>query len=340
MRNLSPDCAAFVPRRMRPSTLFRSALAAITAELVAEGFGSLRELRTWQGRFAEAFGSMPVGELEPAVVVAWLRLEASRDRAPKTMRKALWLLRKVLDRCVLAGALKRNPARDLPTDVVPRNRVRDPGRSAVEVLAPSEVRAVLEADLPENFRALLALLVLAGLRFGEGAEVRWGDFALREPRAQLTISRQWHTKDRAVRETKADSVRRVPVHPALERALARAYAWHERTFRRAPSPSDLVAPWIDVEHRVLHWREQTALAWWHRGAAALGLRRTRLHGLRHTFISTLINAGARENVVFALTHTLSSGRKDARTYVHYSWPTLCRAVDRFDLDACASLEHP
>jgi integrase len=331
MHNLSPEVAALVPRRMDPSVLFRVALETVKAELIAEQFGSIRELRTWERRFNEAFGDVRLDELDPLVVVGWIRWEEKRCLAPKTVRKAIWLLRKILDRCVLAGALRFNPARNIPSDTMPKNRVRDPGRAASEVLDGADVARVLESDIPENFRALLGLLVLAGLRIGEAAEVRWGDFERRKPRSQLTIERQWHSKDRAVRVTKADIVRRVPVHPALEVLLARASEWHEQRFRRAPRPEDLVAPWLDVDHRVMHWREPTALKWWHQTSADLGLRRTRLHGLRHTFVSTLVNAGAEEPVVFALTHALSSSRKDAKIYVHYSWPTLCRAVDHFDL---------
>lgn len=331
MHNLSPEVAALVPRRMDPSVLFAAALETVKAELVAERFASMRELRTWEARFVEAFGAVRLDELEPLAVVGWIRWEQRRNLAPKTVRKALWLLRKVLDRCVLAGALTFNPARNVPADVIPANRVRDPGRAAAEVLDGDEVARVLESEIPENFRALLGLLVLAGLRIGEASEVRWRDFERRKPRWQLTIERQWHAKDRAVRTTKSDTVRRVPVHPVLEVLLARASEWHERQFGHAPRPDDLVAPWLDVDARPMHWREPTALKLWHQTSADLGLRQTRLHGLRHTFVSTLVNNGAEEPVVFAMTHALSTSRKDAKIYVHYSWPTLCRAVDHFDL---------
>lgn len=334
MRSLPPNVRAYLPVAMSPRLRFAAALELVLAQLEAEGYRSLRDVRAIAARFREVFGAVALRDLGPLAIVAWLRHEAHRGvLAPKTIRKHLHFLRKILDRCVVAGALARNPARDVPPDMVPRNRARDPGRAAAEVLSPDELELVLEADLPRQFVTLLGLLALAGLRIGEASALTWGDIRRRAPLCELVVARQFHGKDLAVVDRpKAEQVRRVPIHPALEEVLARAATWFERTFRRPIADHHLVAPWITADHQRAHWREKTALRWWHQAARELGLRETRLHGLRHTFISRLLNAGAADYLVFSLTHSLpADAQNDARAYAHFEWPALCRAVRHLGL---------
>jgi integrase len=327
-------------RDVRARTLDRdhedltAAWTRIEEQIRAEGSRSAREIAGARAHLCGgALGQCAVDRVSAQDVARWLSSERARALAPKTRRKILALGRKIFDRLVLDETIETNPIRSLPRDMWPRNRVRDPQRSALEVLATEDVVRVLraaESDPP--WAALIGMAVMAGLRVGEASGAQWGDIVTRAPLPELRVSRAWSSKDRSMVPTKADSIRHVPIHPVLGAALARARDWHVRVFRRPPRPVDLISPWISREHRPVPYRERTALTRWHALTDRLGMHRSRLHGLRHTFVSRLVDAGAPEMVVLSLTHVITARNDAPRAYVHYSWPRLCSAVSAWEIE--------
>lgn len=300
------------------------------------GRRSMADARSAVGKHVVgSFGPLDCRDLEADHVVAWIRAQRVADYSPASIRRHLSYLTQVLEHARRLGALDAaNPCRHLPAGTLPPKRARDPHRNAREVLSASQIDALLRTA-PTMRRTLWALCVLAGLRFGEAAAVRWGSITSARPLDELVIDRSWDCRSRRFGPTKTGEVRLVPVHPRLRRQIELAHAWFVETYHRAPEAGDLVAPFVHMYRNVLSpqpWHETTALKWWRRDLAEAGVRRPaqgprKLHCARHTFITLLARAGVQVETRKAMTHTMAVDADDAHSaYVHLDWHTLCAAV--------------
>jgi len=272
-------------------------------------------------------------ELTPDVVEAWIRALLARGLAANTVRKLTYLLGRFTRYAVDAGAIDVDPVSRIDRRVLPSARPRDRGRSASEVLTPSQVRRLLEDDgIPLDRRILWALLLFTGMRYGEAAALRWRAYQPElEPLGEIVVRESWDCIDHELKPTKTGLVRRVPVHPELAEWLRLSRAHFLVRANRRPRADDLVAPhWLKGAPK--HWHERTALRRWKMDLARQNLKDLpggprRLHATRHTFISLCLRAGASRDALQTVTHApMSDGRSAFDLYSHYDWAALCRAV--------------
>jgi integrase len=178
----------------------------------------------------------------------------------------------------------------------------------------------------------------AGLRVNEAIGLIWSDIDWDEHlMPAIDVVRQWLRKKRRYGPPKSRVPRRVPMRAELETRLARWWdgGW-ERAFGRPPEMHDPIVPRIIVEPSP-HWdigeitpmADTDALKRFQSRLAVCGLPPGRVHDLRHTFGSLLINHGVTKDVVAALTHPTHTKAQSVEVYLHYSWETLCKAVRSF-----------
>jgi integrase len=236
-----------------------------------------------------AFARYRVGQLTPQLVDGY-RTAKVRDREERlvdrplsntTINRTIAVLAAVLDQAVEYGHLATNPAPGK------RRRLKQarPRRTWLEL---DEVRSLLETA--GTHRALLATMVLGGLRVGEAIGLRWRDVDL----AGGTLQ---------VRHSKTDAGERtVDLSPDLlgELKLHRANS-------RFAEARDLVFPTLrgtardrhNVRARVLAGAIERA----NKQRAEHGLARIQdgvtNHSLRRTFASLLYEAGASPAYVMA-----------------------------------------
>jgi integrase len=89
-----------------------------------------------------------------------------------------------------------------------------------------------------------ALELLAGVRTGEAAALRWRHYdPTVTPLGKLLVARSYNTRRNIEKTTKTDAVKHVPVHPVLAAILAewKLGGWAEM-MGRAPGPDDLIVP--------------------------------------------------------------------------------------------------
>lgn len=215
--------------------------------------------------------------------------KAKRARVPRplsngSINKTIRLLAAILEQAVEYGYLDRNPARG-------RKRLLKESKPTRSYLQPEQVAALLSAarELDEarrgginRCRALLAILVLAGLRISEALNLHWRDVNLDGRRLRVASSKT----DAGIRE--------VDLTPALRDLLA-----EHRTRSSFAKPNDFVFATREghrdnpsnVRNRLL------ATAVEHANAALRAEGREPIgpvtpHSLRRTFISMLLAAGA------------------------------------------------
>lgn len=222
------------------------------------------------GSLIPFFGEVPLASIKAADVQRYVAERLHSGVKAATVQKALIVLKGMLKQAVEWDYLRTNPA----------TIVKAPRGAHVEMdcLTPDEIRAFLDA-VPAPSRALFFTAVFTGMRLGELLALQWSDIDWHG--GTLRVCRSvWNGTFQDPKSR--NSVRTIGMSPRLAAVLVAHkadVAW---------SPNDLVfctanggiIDQANLRHRVF----EPALK-------AAGLRKMRIHDLRHTFASLLINQG-------------------------------------------------
>jgi integrase len=200
------------------------------------------------------------------------------------------------------GGLKRNPAKDVP--LFEENNQRERYLSAEEF---ERLRCAIEHSQNPLLRWIVPMLVLTGARKREVLDARWCDFDAERKTWRIPMS-------------KSGKARYVPLSEAVLKLLA--------SIPRQPE-----VPWVFANPKtgkpfanIFHS--------WDTARCEAGLADVRMHDLRHSFASFLINGG---RTLYEVQQIL--GHSQSRTtqrYAHLSQETLLVAVNT----AAKALQHP
>jgi len=160
------------------------------------------------------------------------------------------------------------------------------------------LRDAVEKSQSKQLKYIVALLLMLGCRKNELLNAKWADFDLERRTWKIPLS-------------KSGKARHVPLSGAVVSVLEQLPRWKGCPFI-LPNPRTL-RPMRDFHDP------------WHTACRRAGLKDVRIHDLRHTFASNLVNAGQSLFVVSrALGHANIS--QTAR-YSHLSDETLLAAAD-------------
>jgi len=174
-----------------------------------------------------------------------------------------------------------NPVRDAER---PRKKVEDVVNGNIAVLAPEQIRALLEATLDQKYRTLFLTAIMTGARQGEILGLKWSDVAFEEK--QIHIQRTFNHGRFFAPKTKGSN-RKVDLAPVLVRELAK---WK---LKGIPNEHELVFP-----NRAGQPMNYNNMVQRHFSPALkrAGCPRIRFHDLRHTTASLLLDQG--ENIKY------------------------------------------
>ncbi len=223
-------------------------------------------------------GRMPVASITSIDVQKVLATMTRRGIAVSSQRRALSVVRLVLEAAVQDRRIARNAARDVK---LPRGRTqREPRWLTVEQLA-----RLTEAVTPQC-RPVVLFLGLTGLRFSEMAALTVGDVVDTPHGLGIRVHRaapQSKITSRAViGSTKTHRSRTVPVPESLKPYIEQRRDYAERDDFLFPSPHGVIWTNTNFRHR----------SKWRTAVREAGLEGTTIHDLRHTAASLLIAAGA------------------------------------------------
>lgn len=211
--------------------------------------------------------------------------------SPRTVRQVHMVLRCSLKQAVLWRLLASNPS-----DAVKPPRAE---RKEMRTLSEEEVKRLLAATAGTRHHPLWIFLVTTGVRLGEALALRWSDVETSE--ARVTIRRSLQRQSRGAGlvfvEPKSSRGRRtVPLPPQTVAVLAVHRKELDREREQAGDSwqeNDLVFP-----SPIGHPRDMAYLSFtFHRGLASAGLPRLRIHDLRHTAATHLLNNRVHPKVV-------------------------------------------
>jgi integrase len=243
----------------------------------------------------------------------------------------------------LAGLIGQSPCILTERQLGPK-RDKDPEWRKDAVFTRDEATAIISSpQIPADRRVVYALELLAGVRPGEAAALRWRHYeAAKQPLGELFVALAFSTRQFRTKSTKTDSVKYIPVHPTLAAILAewKLAGWAEM-MGRPPGSEDLIVPLppADAAARVTRREAEpfrptyySARRWRDEDLPALGFRPRRHYDMRATFITLALEDGADEHILETrVTHT----KKSRSAFDGYNrgrqWEIVCRELAKLRL---------
>ena len=271
--------------------------------------GLAQERSYFKRHLLPAFGATPMAQISKAQILHWVRSMRLAGYKPGTVNRALNLFKATMSKAFeweIAG-MERNPAhgvKNLP-DHARKERFLTPHEAG-------DLIAALRLSENQMLFPFIGFLLLTGARKSEAAWMRWGDVRMESGAWTIPLS-------------KSGKPRHVPLSGGAIRMMHDAREIIARSqLRRSvyvfPNPKT-GKPFRDVYHG------------WDAARRRAGLQDVRLHDLRHSYASALVNAG---RSIYEVQKLL--GHADVRTterYAHLSLNTLMKGAEQvqshFDL---------
>jgi integrase len=238
--------------------------------------------------------------------------------SPASVNNLIELLRLILRAAQRAGLIDRDPLSGMR-----------PLRAAIRLVNPydrMEIRRLIDATAPPN-RLLIGLAALAGLRQGEVFAIRPVDVDLAGRRLRVARSLQRHHRDFSIAQRlgapkTALGCRDVPLQAELAILVEAHLAEHWK-----PNQHDLLCPCPrGLPHHPTTFYQQVFVPSIH----AAGLRHTRYHDLRRSFVHQCVESGVPVAQTAAwLGHTI----RMTELYYQAGHTQLITAVARLDESA-------
>jgi len=299
-----------------------------------------------RGRLAKhvlpTMGDLDLTDVTTARIAELVHVMRHRTKlANRTARNVYSVLAAVMRDARIAGLIEQTPC-VLTEAQLGSVTDKDPEWRASALFTRQEAQSLAsDARIPADRRVVYALGLLAGLRIGEGAALRWRNYdATREPLGCLTISRSYATHRAEAKGTKTEAVRYVPVHPALALVLAEWRAGWAAMFGREPEPDDLIVPLPpDVKlvkrtgERYRGW-DYTGRRWREIDLPLLGWRHRSVYDSRATFITLVLEDGANPDIIEQRVTHAKSRRSAFSGYDRGErWAETCREVAKLKFAA-------
>jgi integrase len=204
--------------------------------------------------------------------------------APRTVGHVHRLMHRVLGHAVKWGVIAGNPV-----------TAAEPPRvehTEVEILAPDQIKTVLQALRGRPLYPIAVLALATGARRGELAALRWADVDLDGGKITIARSLEETGAGLAFKDPKTRAGRRVVSIPPSVVAEMRTHRKVQLEQRMAlglgRAPDDAL---VFARPDGQAWAPDTLSGEWARTVRLLKLPRVTLHGLRHTHVSQLIASG-------------------------------------------------
>jgi len=222
------------------------------------------------GPYTVAFGPLKLSQIGTVDVQHYLATLTRKKLTAATVRAHLVLLRNMFNHAVAWGHLAHNPAGPVKGPKLPHTEM--------ECLTPAEVKVFLAA-CDERHRALFSTSVMTGMRLGELLSLKWDDINWRAGtiRVRRSLYNGKFVEPKTSRSVRVIGMSNRLAAILLEHKLAAPYSPYDLVF---PTPEGTPMDPANLRKRVFADTLTRAK-----------LRKIRIHDLRHTFASLLINQG-------------------------------------------------
>jgi len=198
---------------------------------------------------------------------------------------------------------------------------------------------ISDVRIPLDRQLVYAFGLLAGMRPGEAAALRWRHYdPTAQPLGRLLVATSYNTKRNATKGTKTETTKTIPVHSTLAAMLAewKLGGW-AAMMGRPPTADDLIIPLPPAtvakrtkrEGEPFRGYDYSGKRWREVDLPALGWRERQLYDTKSTFITLAIEDGADATIIRdRVTHT----KVKRSAFDGYDrgphWEATCREVSK------------
>jgi len=287
------------PKRTKFESAFSDFLARKQPTVRATSYMRYEEEIRTLGKFLADEGVEYVHQLKSEHLSRFIAFRRAKNRAPKTIKEELTILQGVLKMLIEDGTISESPLLKWPTIKITTKRPERIGHYSHQ-----EVAALKKQFEGKEFHDIFLFFIFTGARREEAREAR-----VRDVREKTICIRNLKT------ETSPENQFRIlEIHPDLWPII------EERI--KDKQPGDYIFP--EMHNHSRNWPAVQVKA----ACKATHIEYRRLHGLRHTFISSLLNTGTAVRAVMKMV-----GHQDMDTtlrYAHVSQDDLKGKIARLD----------
>lgn len=254
------------------------------------------------------WGQTPLISITRHDVKTWAAEMARAGVSPSTVQRAVHLLSASLDAAVDAEILDYNPAS--------RIRLAKGAQAQERFLTREEFGAILEHLPTDDHQLVAGFLVLTGLRWGEMAGLHWNRVDL--DRGIIRVVETWDEPSGRIKSyPKGKQVRDVPLREELVATLRQ----REQSAKGCGVPhaaGKCHSGLVFLTERGSPLRNSNWAGSWRLAVEMSGVGHARIHDLRHTYASWLLQAGIPLAEVGRLMGHISTQTTDK--YAHLAAP--------------------
>ncbi|MFC1901372.1 tyrosine-type recombinase/integrase [Chloroflexota bacterium] len=244
-----------------------------------------------------ALGRVPIAELHAQQIQNYYAEKISKGRADGkgglSARSVIYhhrILSKALSYAVKMGVVVRNVANDAEP---PRA-----DRKSMNTLSQEEIKRFLDAASKTEYYAFFATLLFTGLRRGELLVLRWRNLDLEK--AKLMVVESGHKLDNGnyiIKEPKTTKSRRTVVLPNPLMELLKAYRADQELWRVQLGVTLNADDFVFIRPDGSANNPNAVTLAFHRIIKKAGLKKIRLHDLRHTHATMMLQANINPKIV-------------------------------------------
>ncbi|WBL16397.1 tyrosine-type recombinase/integrase [Sutcliffiella sp. NC1] len=246
-------------------------------------------------------GHMKLDQIKPIHIVNFLDQLKKVNGDPlevSTVQYIYRVLRNILQRAMDWKIIKENPVANVKK---PKNNAID---KEVNVYNESEVQLLFNAvqNEPLHWRVFTSLALAAGLRRGELLGLEWSNINFEEGTIRIKQVVGFGRNGKAIlkKPKSKTSNRIISLPPSIVLELKDFHReWKKEKMRMRDQ-------WIEEFHEFVfcnengkHFYPSTPSTWWRRFISRTNIRYIRLHDLRHTSATLLINQGVHAKIISA-----------------------------------------
>lgn len=247
------------------------------------------------------FGHMRIDQVKPIHIVNFMAQLKRKDGkegalAAGTKQYIYRVLRNIFERAEKWQFIKSNPVK----------AVEKPQSSEisneVNVYDVKEVETLLEAvqNRDPHWRIFVALALAAGLRRGELLGLEWSNVDLEKGIINIiqTITRGKSGKPIIKKPKSKKSIRIISLPNSIVKELEEFQLhWKKEKMKMRDKWVEEEHEWLFCNENGTHFYPTTPTTWWRRFINSSGVRFIRLHDLRHTSATLLINQGVHAKII-------------------------------------------
>ncbi|MBO1515674.1 tyrosine-type recombinase/integrase [Metabacillus bambusae] len=248
-----------------------------------------------------SLGHLQIDKIKPVHIIDFLDQMKRVDDpdtplSMRTKQDSYLTIRNIFERAVEWQIIKNNPVKNVKKPKVSTER-----DVHVNVYDELEVESLFLAARDEqiHWRIFLTLALAAGLRRSENLGLEWPKVDLEKGTIEITQVIVKGTHGSLIKGPKSKNSKRLVSLPSsvVEELRLFKLHWNKEKIQMGDD-------WIEHEHKWLfcnedgtHFYPTTPTTWWRRFTKRAGVRFIRLHDLRHTSATLLINQGVHAKII-------------------------------------------